>query len=104
MRRPALAALAALALSACAGDDFARPGTWQPAGANEANLRAMLADPAHAARGVAAETERGATAGRAIRALDRGRRPPLPETQLSRVGGSGAAAGTPPAAGGADAR
>jgi hypothetical protein len=35
-------------------------GTWQAAGVNDRNLRAMLADPSHATRGVAARDDRGA--------------------------------------------
>lgn len=37
-------------------DPFDRDGMWRPTGVNEANLRAMVADPAHLSRGVAAQT------------------------------------------------
>jgi hypothetical protein len=79
--------LAFLALAACAGPgDFARPGTWQPSGANDANLRAMLADPGHAMRGVAAPAERGQPASLAIRRLVQDRRRPLPDSRASTIG------------------
>ncbi len=76
-----------LLLAGCGGgEDFSRPGTWQPMGANEANLRAMVADPAHLQQGVGAETERGQPASLAIRRLERGLRPPLPATRASGIG------------------
>lgn len=100
---PALA-LGAVLLAGCAGDDLSRPGTWAPAGLNEANLRAMLVDPAHAVRGVAAEGERAQPAVRAARALDAGRRAPLPESNVSRVGRGSAPAAAGAGQGGGDAR
>ncbi len=66
---------------------------------NDANLRAMLADPAHAVRGAAPESERGQPGSAAIRRLEQGRRLPLPDTRVSRIGATGAAP-----AGGAGAR
>jgi hypothetical protein len=86
-------------VAACAGDDFSRPGTWQAIGVNDANLHAMLADPTHAVRGAAAGSERGQPGSVAIHRLEQGRRPPLPDTRVSRVGATGAAP-----AGGANAR
>jgi len=82
-----------LALAACATGDFERPGTWQPAGVNDRNLRAMLADPAHAARGAAAGEERGTAGSAPVRSLLRGARPPLPPR-----GGDPASAPAAPAA------
>ncbi len=73
-------------LAACAGDDFARPGTWRPVGANETNLRAMLVDPSHLERGAAATDERGQPASAAVRRLERDRRHPLPDSRASKVG------------------
>lgn len=102
--RPVLGigSLAFVLLAGCAGDDFSRPGTWQPAGVNEANLQMMLADPAHAQRGVAAPDERAQPASAAIRRLERDRRRPLPNIRLTTVGATAAGAGG--AGGAADAR
>jgi len=80
-------------LAGCAGDDFARPGTWQPTGANEANLRAMLVDPTHIERGVSAVGERGQPASAAILRLEQDRRRPLPDSRVSRVGAVAAPTG-----------
>jgi len=102
---PVLTGLALL-LAGCAGDDFSRPGTWQATGANEANLRAMVAEPAHLQRGVAAPTERALPATQAIRRLAADRRRPLPDSRAAQIGAI--TTGTPPAAapvgGAADAR
>ncbi len=94
--RPALGfgPLALMLLAGCTGDDFSRPGTWQPAGLNDANLRAMLADPSHAERGVAAGTERGQPASTAIQRLEQDRRRPLPDSRVARIGVVGGAGGT----------
>ncbi len=77
-----------LLLAGCAGggDDYARPGTWAPSGVNDANLRAMLANPADATQGQAARTERAVPATLAIRRLERDNRRPLLNTNASRVG------------------
>jgi hypothetical protein len=85
-------------LAGCA-DDFARPGTWQPSRMNDANLRAMLVNPADATRGIAAVDERGQPGSRAVENLEQGRRPALPDLRLSRVGAS-----TSGSAGGGNAR
>lgn len=41
----------ALAAAGCGPEPYDRPGTWRATGANERNLRAMVADPAHLTRG-----------------------------------------------------
>ncbi|MGG5817308.1 hypothetical protein [Falsiroseomonas sp. HW251] len=68
-------------------DPFDRPGTWQPTGANEANLRAMAQNPADLERGQGATTAQGATAFRPIDRFVRGQRAALP--QVSSAGGAG---------------
>jgi uncharacterized membrane protein YgcG len=74
----------AVALAACGtdnyfpGQDIDRIGTWQATGANDRNLRAMVADPAHLTRGVGAATDRGEMASAAVNAMNEGQRPPLP--------------------------
>lgn len=82
---PMLAGAMAL-LAGCGPDDFSRPGTWQATGANEANLRAMVAEPAHLQRGVAATTERAQPATQAIRRLAADRRRPLPDSRAAQIG------------------
>jgi hypothetical protein len=68
-RSPVLLALPLLlATAACGGPEpYEREGTWQATGTNDANLRAMVADPAHLTRGArplaASRGERAAIAG-----------------------------------------
>jgi hypothetical protein len=59
MRKPFLLLWLPLALAAggCMDPEpYTRPGTWQATGANDANLRAMVANPADLQRGVAPAT------------------------------------------------
>lgn len=77
-------------LVGCAHD---RPGTWQPTGANNTNLQAMIADPAHLDRGVGASTDRGAAGADATTRLLEGRRRALPITQTTRTAFGGPATG-----------
>lgn len=54
MRWPSAALLAPLLLSGCiatTNDPWNRDGAWRSTGANDANLRAMIADPSHLSRG-----------------------------------------------------
>jgi type IV pilus biogenesis protein CpaD/CtpE len=49
---PSALLLAALALAGCAQiDPFQREGIWKPSSANDANLAAMVANPADLSRG-----------------------------------------------------
>ncbi|MBW8269083.1 hypothetical protein [Caldovatus aquaticus] len=80
--RPRLVLAALLVLGGCSlnRDPFDAPGTWRPAGANDQNLRAMVATPSDLERGVGAATERGQAGAYAATRLfvDRRRRlPPL---------------------------
>lgn len=59
----------ALLLPGCSTDPIDRPGTWHATGLNDRNLRAMLADPAHAERGVGTMEGRGDTAAAAVQRL-----------------------------------
>jgi len=72
-----LAAAAAASLAACTDDPFERPGTVAPRGFNDANLRAMVVDPAHLRRGVEATTTRGDAGARPVDLLRSGKRPAL---------------------------
>lgn len=79
MRRTLPALAVVLLLAGCSTQDpFERPGSWQPIGANELNLRQMAADQGHLLEGVGTERERAATAIAPIDRLDAGDRPELP--------------------------
>lgn len=79
-----------LLLAACAfSDPYERPGTWRPSGANEANLRTMLANPAHLERGVAGGAADGALAAAAVERLRQDKVKPLPESTIARIGATG---------------
>ncbi len=84
---------ALLMLGACTEDPFDRPGTWRPSGANEANLRAQIVDPAQLRRVVGAGTDRGSAGTQPITVLEAGERPPVPSTELTGIGGGGAGGG-----------
>lgn len=87
--------LATLVLSACGSlvDPLEREGTWRPRGANEANLRAMIADPAHLQQGVGDPSGRGRQATNAIERLEDDALKPLPDVRASTVGPSAGAGG-----------
>jgi hypothetical protein len=93
MRRPSLLLWLPLALATAGCIDpepYTRPGTWQATGANDANLRAMIANPADLERGVAPSTaSRGEAA--AIAAARLG----APSAGGQNGEGGGAAAGQP---------
>jgi hypothetical protein len=77
-----------LCASACTQEPFDRPGTWKASGANDRNLRAMIAEPADLRRGVAPTSERGnAGANAATRLLTEQRRA-LPSARSTTVGGA----------------
>ena len=80
-----LAGAAVAALSACTDDPFERPGTVAPRGFNDANLRAMVVDPAHLRRGVGADTTRGDAGAKPVDLLRSGKRPPLSSSTTSAV-------------------
>jgi hypothetical protein len=91
----ATAATIAALLAACTDDPFDRPGTVAPRGLNEANLRAMVVDPAHLRLGVDAPGSRGDAGSRPVDLLRSGKRAPLT------AGGASAMAGMDAGAGGA---
>jgi len=73
MRKPGLLVWLPLALVAggCIDPEpYNRPGTWQATGANDANLRAMIANPADLTRGAQPATaSRGEAAAQAAALL-----------------------------------
>ncbi len=84
IRRLGAPALMLLAIAGCT-DPFERPGTWQPTGANDRNLRAMIADPDDLERGAAALRERGAAGSNAATRLLTEQRRSLPATTTQQV-------------------
>jgi len=96
--------LSPLAAAGCDLDPFERPELWNPTGANEANLAAMVDDPMDLVRG---RGEAGAEGNRAAAAVARLRRDhvkelPSGDTTGGMVGGgsgSGGGGGGAPAAG-----
>lgn len=85
-RTPVLAAVAALSLAACTDDPFERPGTVAPRGFNDANLRAMVVDPAHLRRGLEANATRGDAGAKPVDQLRSGKRAPLAGNVTARAG------------------
>lgn len=85
-----------LGLAGCAQiDPLTRDGMWQPVGANATNLRAMVAVPSDLVTGRAARTSDGNRAARAVDRLRTDRVYPLPESGISKIGGSGGSAAPP---------
>lgn len=88
-----------LGLAGCAQiDPLTRDGMWQPVGANTTNLRAMVAVPGDLVMGRAARTSDGNRAARAMDRLRTDRVYPLPESGISKIGGTGGSAAPPSAA------
>lgn len=87
--------LLAGALAGCANtlDPINREGAWRPGGVNDANLRAMIADPSHLSMGIGATTTAGPGAADAVDRLHRDRVRPLPETRLAPIGPAGGGGG-----------
>ena len=68
--KPVTFLLAALSLAGCAATDpLTRDGLWQSSGANEANLAAMVVNPADLVQGRGAEGSDGQRAAAAIARL-----------------------------------
>jgi hypothetical protein len=94
------AALPLLVLGGCAQiDPLNKEGVWRPTGANDANLRAMVAVPSDLAYGRAARTSDGRLAAQAVERLRTGKVYPLHDVGISKLGGG---AGATPAAGQSD--
>jgi hypothetical protein len=83
-------------------DPYSRPGNWRPNGANDANLRAMVAVPADLAVATPASPADGNLAATAVARLRTGTVRALPDSALADVipqsGGSAAAPAAAPAA------
>ena len=103
MRRTAFL-LGTLAVAGCSSTDpLTRDGLWHPNGANEANLAAMVADPADLVRGKAAEGSDGQLAAAAVARLRLDRLKRLPDSGIARIttqaSTGGEATGATPATG-----
>jgi hypothetical protein len=107
MRRAAFLLLVLPLLPGCeAIDPYTRDGAWRPMGANAANLRTHVANPADLERGRDDPRADGQVVTAAVRRYRTDRVRPLPasgvaEIQPTGVGGA-AGAGAAPAAGGGD--
>ena len=100
---PPLGLFALLALAACQQTDpYVRQGLWRPIGANDANLRAMIANPADLGRGRGGGPSSGDAAALAVARLRNDATKPLADSAIGPVkpNGSGAAPGAPSAGAG----
>ena len=78
----------ALLISGCGydpDDPYARPGTWNPTGDNDANLRAMVANPHDLIGGTGPGTSAGAEAAPPVKRVFTGKRYPLPALNASSI-------------------
>jgi hypothetical protein len=78
----------ALLVTACSPDFFdpyQRPGTWHPAGDNDANLRAMVVNPHDLVEGEGQGATTGATAAPPVARVVAGKRYPLPSLNASTI-------------------
>jgi hypothetical protein len=83
--------MAALFLGGCAVEPWDRDGAWRATGTNDANLRAMIVDPAHLSRGA-----QPATPARAEAAALAAGRLAFPSTPSAGVPTSAGMSGLPP--------
>jgi hypothetical protein len=76
----------ALLVSGCTydmSDPYLRPGTWNPTGDNDANLRAMVANPHDLVEGTGQGASASAEAAPPVARLLAGKRYPLPQLNAS---------------------
>jgi hypothetical protein len=78
--------LAAATLGGCDFmDPYQRPGNWRPSGVNEANLRAMLVNPADLSAPAPSSGQDGALSTAAVQRLHDGKAKPLPPSDIAPV-------------------
>jgi hypothetical protein len=78
----------ALVVASCApdaSDPYLRPGTWNPVGDNDANLRVMVANPHDLVEGVGQSTSAGAEAAAPVARVIAGKRYPLPQLNAADI-------------------
>ncbi len=79
-------ALALLGLSGCAAiDPLTRDGVWQPTGANDENLKVMLANPADYVSGASDPVADGAVVAAAVSRYRAGKVRRLPDSGLAKI-------------------
>ncbi len=66
-------------------DPYQRPGTYNPTGVNDANLRVMVANPHDLVEGTGAGASTGAEAAPPVARLLSGKRYPLPQLNAAEV-------------------
>jgi hypothetical protein len=90
MRLVIFALVAALPLSACDSfDPYDRPGSWRPADANAANLRAMLVEPDELFVGTSERGSDGQLGAAAVERFRTGQDRQLPASRLVDIGAGG---------------
>jgi hypothetical protein len=80
--------IVALLVTGCAYDPYdpyARPGTWNPASDNDANLRVMVANPHDLVEGTGQATSAGAEAAPPVARVLAGKRYPLPKLNAADI-------------------
>jgi hypothetical protein len=91
MRKTPPILLLLLATAACTQtDSFNRPGAWHSNGANEQNLRAMIAVPEELVQGTGATGADAQTAAAAVTRLREDRVRPLPASNVATISVTGA--------------
>ena len=96
MRRSLLLALLGISFGAgctAMNDPWDREGAWRPARANDANLRAMVADPADLIAGRGTDRRAGPGAADAVDRLYTDRVRALPDTDIARIGAPSSSSG-----------
>jgi hypothetical protein len=66
-------------------DPYQRPGTWNPDGANQSNLRAMVANPHDIIEGTGQSVSSGAEAAPPVARVLAGKRYPLPNLNAATI-------------------
>jgi hypothetical protein len=80
--------IVALLVAGCTydmSDPYLRPGTWNPTGDNDKNLRAMVANPHDLVEGTGQGASAGAEAAAPVARLLAGKRYPLPQLNASGI-------------------
>lgn len=97
--RAVLIACAFLPLAGCSGTDpLYRGGLWRPNGANDSNLRVMIADPQDLVSGASSPGADGQVAAAAIERYRIDRVKPLPDSGIAKITSVAGGATAAPAA------
>lgn len=86
MKRYLIGSIMMCTAGCAATDPLSRDGLWQPVGANAANLKAMLANPADLYEGSSYPAMDGSVAANAVTRYRAGRVKPLPDVSASKIG------------------